>query len=82
MEVWGGFSPDLVELIRRAAEARGNKLRGAEYDDATWSTRTWSTYAIQSIACAVARGVAWEIATALSLPRAWDARAQDDTDWI
>jgi hypothetical protein len=75
VEVWGGFSPDLVELLRRTAEARGNKLRGSEYDDTTWSARTWSARAVQRISCTVMRAMAWEIATAMSLPRAWDSRA-------
>ena len=51
-EVWGGFSPAVLDLLRRAAEERGDKLRKAEYDEATWSTRTWTAFAAQRVACA------------------------------
>jgi hypothetical protein len=69
-----GFSPDVVELVRRAAEERGNKLRGSEYDDTTWSARSWTGYCMQRISCSLARAVAWELATAMELTRVRDAR--------
>ena len=69
-----GFSPDVVELLRRAAEERGNKLRGSEYDDTTWSARSWTSYTAQRISCVLARAVAWELATAMQLTRVRDAR--------
>ena len=75
-EVWGGFSAAVVELLRRAAGTRGNKLRKSEYDEATWSTRTWTTFAAQRIACALTLAVATEVAHALSLPTACDPRAR------
>ena len=75
-EVWGGFSAAVVELLRRAAGTRGNKLRKSEYDEATWSTRTWTTFAAQLIACALTLAVATEVAHALSLPTACDPRAR------
>ena len=68
------MSPAVLELVRRAAEMRGNKLRGAEYDNTTWSARTWTSYTMQRISCVLHRAVAWEIATAFALPRARDAR--------
>ena len=74
-ETWGGFSPHVLELLRRAAETRGNRLRGSEYDATTWSARSWTAYAAQRLSCTLARACAMEIATAMSLPRARDARA-------
>ena len=71
---FGGFSPDVLELVRRAAESRGNKLRGSEYDDATWASRSWTSYVMQRLSCALARAVAFEMATAMGLPRSHDAR--------
>ena len=73
-ETLGGFGPSVVDLLRAAAEDRGNKLRGTEYDATTWSARTWMGYAAQRISCALARAVAWELATAMQLTRARDAR--------
>ena len=75
-EVWGGFSPAVIDLLRRAAEERGNKLRKAEYGEATWSTRTWTTFAAQRMACALIRAVSTEVAHALSLTTARDPRAR------
>ena len=40
-ETFGGFGEGVMRLLRRAAEERGNKLRGSEYDATTWSARTW-----------------------------------------
>ena len=73
-ETFGGFSPHVTELIWRAAETRGNKLRGSEYDDTTWSTRTWASYACQRLSCALMRAVAWEMAVEMRLTRVRDAR--------
>ena len=64
----------MMELIRRAAEERGNKLRGAEWDNTTWSARTWTGYVRQRISCALMRAVAWEVAAAMSLTRTRDSR--------
>ena len=75
-ETWGGFSPDVIELVRRAAESRGNKLKGSEYDDTTWSARTWTSYTMQRLSCELARACAFELATAMALPRARDARTR------
>ena len=74
-EVWGGFSPAVVELLQRAAGVRGNKLSKSEYDEASWSTRTWTTFAVQRVSCALVCAVATEVANALSLPTARDPRA-------
>jgi len=73
-ETFGGFGPGVVELLRRAAEARGNKLRGSEYDATTWSARTWLGFTAQRISCALVRAVAWELAAAMRLTRVRDAR--------
>ena len=69
-ETFLGFGPGMVRLLRRAAEDRGNKLRGSDF----WSARTWMGYAGQRISCALARAVAWELAAAIELTRARDAR--------
>ena len=58
----------------RWAYHSGNKLRGGEYDDTSWSARTWMGYTAQRVSCALARAVAWELATAMSLTRLRDAR--------
>ena len=71
---FGGMSPGVVELVWRAAEERGNKLKGSEYDDTTWSARSWTSYTMQRISCALMRGVAWELASAMQLTRARDSR--------
>ena len=65
---------DMVALLQRATEARGNKLRGSEYDSTTWSARTWMGYTAQRISCALARAVAWELASAMELTRVRDSR--------
>ena len=67
----------MVALLRRATEARGNKLRGSEYDATTWSARTWMGFTAQRISCTLARAVAWELASAMELTRASVTRARD-----
>ena len=76
-ETFLGWGPGSVSLLRRACEARGNKLRGSEYDETTWSARTWMGFAAQRVSCALARAVAWELASAMQLTRVRDGR--DDT---
>ena len=73
-ETLSGFGPGVVELLRRAAEARGNSLRGSEYDATTWSARTWLGFTAQRLSCALVRAVAWELATAMELTRVRDSR--------
>ena len=73
-ETFGGFSPDVMQLLWRAAAERGNKFRGSEYDDTTWAARTWKTYTIQRVSVALMKAVAWEMATAMELTRVRDAR--------
>ena len=73
-ETFGGWGPGAVALLRWATETRGNKLRGSEYDDTSWSARTWMGFTAQRISCALARAVAWELATAMSLTRVRDSR--------
>ena len=71
-----------MELLRRAAEERGNKLRGSEYDDTTWSARSWTSYTAQRISCVLARAVAWELATAMQLTDARQGRARRLSRWL
>ena len=73
-ETFLGWGPGMVALLRRATEARGNKLRGSEYDATTWSARTWMGFTAQRISCTLARAVAWELASAMELTRVRDAR--------
>ena len=74
-ETFLGFGPGVVRLLRRAAEDRGNKLRGS--DETTWSARTWLGYTGQRVSCALARAVAWELAAAMELSRVRDTRDDD-----
>ena len=71
---FGGFSPEVIELLKQAAEERGERLRGDEYDDTTWSARSWTVYASQRISCALMRAVAFELSHALALTSARDPR--------
>ena len=73
-ETFGGFGPGVRDLLHRAAEERGNRLRGSEYDATTWSARTWLSYTTQRMSCALVRAVAWELASAMELTRVRDAR--------
>ena len=73
-EVWGGWSPGVVELWRQTAEERGDKLRRAEYDDTSWAARTWSAYAAQRVSCALQRGIAFSVARELEISTARDPR--------
>ena len=76
-ETFLGWGPGAVELLQEAVEARGNKLRGSEYDATTWSARTWMGFTAQRVSCALARAVAWEVASAMELTRVRDARDDD-----
>ena len=73
-ETFGGMGPGVVALVKQAAEQRGNRLRGSEYDDTTWSARTWTSYTMQRVACALANAVAFELAEAMGLSRVRDTR--------
>ena len=72
----GGFSPDVLKLVQRAAESRGNKFKGSEWDDTTWSARSWTSYTMQRLSCELTRACAQEVAIAMRLPRTHDARAR------
>jgi hypothetical protein len=73
-EVWGGWSPAVVELLAATAEERGNRLTCTEYDQATWSARSWSVFAAQQVSCALVRAVAYAVARELELTTARDSR--------
>ena len=72
----GGFSPGVVSLLKRCAEARQNRLSRSEYDQTTWSARSWLTFSVQKISVALHNSCAMEIADALGLPTAVDPRAR------
>jgi hypothetical protein len=40
IESFGGFSPELMGLLKRAAEQRMNRLTHYEYDQTTWAARS------------------------------------------
>ena len=67
VESFGGFGPELLALMRDAAEWKSNKLSAAEYDETTWAARTWLTFVMQRISVAVHKAVAREVSTALGL---------------
>ena len=71
---FGAFGPELLELLRGAAEFKCNKLSAAEYDETTWSARTWLTFAMQRVSVAVHKAVAREVSDALGLSAAVDPR--------
>ena len=73
-ETFGGFGPGVRDLLYKAAEERGNRLRGSEYDATTWSARTWLSFTCQRMSCALVRAVAFELAGAMELTRVRDAR--------
>ena len=74
-EVWGGFGPDVVKLLRTLAEERSDKLNKAEYEVATWSTRTWLPFSTQKLSVALHHAAALEVAHALGLSYGADPRA-------
>ena len=74
MKTFGAFGPELLELLRGAAEFKMNKLSAAEYDETTWSARTWLTFAMQRISVAVHKAVAKELSDALGFSGAVDPR--------
>ena len=65
-ETFGGFSPAVVRLLKRAADAVGNQLSKVQYEqEASWSTRNWLSLQSQRISVALHKEVAWAIATEL-----------------
>ena len=74
VETFGGYGPELLALLRDAAEFKCNKLSAAEYDETTWSARTWLTFAMQRVSVAVHMAVAKELSDALGLTAAVDPR--------
>ena len=76
-ETLGGFSPDVVALLKELAEERQNRLSTGEYmyDQTTWAARTWMSFTTQKLSVALHRAVAMEIGLALGLSVAADPRA-------
>ena len=73
-EVWGGWSPAVMDLWWQTVAERGDKLRRAEYDDTTWAARTWLSFVFQRLSVAVHKAVAREVSDALGLSAAVDPR--------
>ena len=66
VEVWGGLGPSTEGLIRKAADARSNRLTHAEFErEATWATRKYVPFVMQRISVAVQIAAASEIRQAL-----------------
>ena len=76
LETFGGFSPEVVTLLREAAEWRKNKLASSEYDETTWAARTWTSFTSQRISVAAQLAMAQEAAEALGMSVAADPRGQ------
>ena len=66
-EVFGGWSPEVVQLFSEAIEQRGAKLTAHEFEETTWSARSWFSFAKQQVSVALHRAVAWEIGNALRI---------------
>ena len=76
VESFGGMGEALVELIKGAAEARGNKLTHGEFEaEATWSTRKFTPFVMQRISVATQIAAASEIRQALGMGMAAAAAA-------
>ena len=73
-EVFGGFGPELEQLIDELARERQDKLNRNEYDETTWSARTWKTFTRQKLSVALHRAVATELVQALGLSHVADTR--------
>ena len=78
LETFGGFSPEVVTLLREAAEWRKNKnkLASSEYDETTWAARTWTSFTSQRISVAAQLAMAQEAAEALGMSVAAEPRGQ------
>ena len=74
-ETYGGFGPEVVDLIRRLAAERQNRLTTGEYDLTSWSARSWTTFTNQKLSVAVHMATAHEIAQAFGISTAVDPRA-------
>ena len=74
VEVFGGFGPELEQLIDELAVERQDKLNRNEYDETTWSARTWKSFTRQKLSIALHRAVATELVQALGLSHVADTR--------
>ena len=75
-ETYGGFGPEVVDLTRRLAAERQNRLTSGEYDLTSWSARSWTTFTNQKqLSVAVHMATAHEIAQAFGISTAVDPRA-------
>ena len=75
-ETFGGFSPEVVELLSALCGERANRLHAGEYDATTWAARSWMSFSAQQLSVALHRAAALEIAAALGLSAAADPRAE------
>ena len=74
-ETLGAFGPELLGVLKQAAEYRSNKLTAGEYLETTWSARSWLSFAMQRISVALHRAASMEIGRALGLAVGTDPRA-------
>ena len=78
-ETFGGFSPAVVRLLKRAADAVNNTLSKVQYEqEASWSTGSWLSLQSQRISVALHTAAAWEIASELGYSAARGAATLGD----
>ena len=65
-ETAGGFGPDVVKLLRFAANQSQNKLNRQQWDLTTWGARSWMSFQTQQLSVALHKATAWEILNEMS----------------
>ena len=73
-ETYGGFGPDVVNVIYEFSARVDNKLNSEQYANTTWSARSWRSFQTQRISVALHKAVAYQIATELQLAVVDDPR--------
>ena len=66
-ETFGGFSPGVVNFLKKLSYEVRNKLNHQQYDLTTWSARSWLSYQTQQLSVKLHIACAWQIATELKL---------------
>ena len=66
-ETFGGFSPGVVNFLKKLSFEVKNKLSHQQYDLTTWSARSWLSYQTQQLSVKLHIACAWQIATELKL---------------
>ena len=66
-ETLGGFSPDVLRLLRQLSTEVGNQLSASQHDATTWSAKSWKSFQCQKLSVALHKAVAFEIASELGI---------------